>query len=640
MKIAILHPSYDQSNAPFKDFDPACVPDFYLPGHDYANFQIHKTTAVRQVADVARLNFDAVINLCDGAWEEDRPGIEVVQALERLGVAFTGAGSAFYDPSREAMKMACHSAGVKFPAYVIATTEDEAVAAFDRLRAPLIVKHPHGYSSVGLTRASRVTTAEDLRCQAAQTIASYGAALIEEFIEGREFTVLVTEPRDDPGRDEEAWALQPVEFGFPPGESFKHFDLKWKSFDDLETRQLVDDAPLARRLQQASILTFVALGGSGYGRCDLRMDAAGDIYVLEINPNCGVFYPEGQHGSADLCLANDPVGHRGFLEHLLACAIRRRDRARKPWRLQFIRDHGFGMFATRALRPGELVEQYEGRPHVLVSRRQVERHWRGVRRQWFEPYAWPITADLHIAWSDNPDDWRPINHSCDPNTWLEGLDLVARLDIDAGEELTIEYATFCGPAMAPFECSCGAPDCRRVILGSDHLLPAVRAAYGDHVSEFVRAAWHQTSPDWRPACEIVLNDLGLGVVARRAWRASEVVSPLQWARRQASSGRWTLQIGEHEHGEPLPFELRYVNHSCAPNVHFDVDEGVVRALRDIAPGDELRAFYPATEWSVSERFICRCNGAHCLGVIGGAADLPATTLARYRLSGFIRKKAT
>jgi D-alanine-D-alanine ligase len=637
MKIAILHPSYDLSNAPFKDYDPACVPDYYLPGHEYTNFQIHKTTAVRQVAEVARMGFDAVINLCDGAWEEDRPGIEVVQALERLGVAFTGAGSAFYDPSREAMKMACHSAGVKFPAYVIAKTADEAAAAFDRLRAPLIVKHPHGYSSVGMTRDSRVTNVQDLRREAAGTIETYGAALIEEFIEGREFTVLVTEPRN---ASEEAWALQPVEFGFPPGESFKHFDLKWKSFEELETRRLVGDEALAARLRQASILTFVSLGGSGYGRCDIRMDAAGEIYVLEINPNCGVFYPEGQHGSADLCLSNDPACHRGFLEHLLACAIRRRDRARKPWALRFIRDHGFGMFATKALRRGDLVERYEGRPHVLVSRRHVDRHWHGLRRQWFEPYAWPVTTDLHIAWSDNPDDWRPVNHSCDPNTWLDGLDLVARRDIAAGEELTVEYATFCGPAMAPFECHCGAPDCRRVILGSDHLLPAIRERYGDHVSDFVRAAWHNTAPDWRPQYEIVQNSFGFGVVARRAWRASEAIGPLEWGRRLPVPGRWTVQVGLAEHAEPAPFELRYVNHSCAPNVQFDVDAGVVRALADIEPGDELCAFYPATEWDMAERFTCLCNAVDCLGVIGGAAQTDRETLTRHELSSFIRKKLT
>jgi D-alanine-D-alanine ligase-like ATP-grasp enzyme len=485
MRIAILHPSYADSTAPFKDLDPSCVPDRYLPGHEYLSFQIRKTTAIRQVVDIARTKVDVVINLCDGAWDEDRAGIEVVQALERLGVAFTGAGSSFYDPSREAMKMACHSAGVKFPAYVIAHDDHEAGRALERLCMPLIVKHPRSYSSIGMTRDSLVSSAEALRREAARMIESYGAALIEEFIEGREFTVLVTEPRHD---GEEAWALQPIEFAFPPGESFKHFDLKWKAFEAMEAR-FVDDEALARRLCEASILTFVALGGSGFGRCDLRVDRAGDVYLLEINPNCGVFYPEGQYGSADLILARDPAGHGGFLEHLIACAIRRRNRDSRSWALQFTRDRGFGMVATRAFEKGALVERYEGRPQTLVSRRHVERHWRGLRRRWFEPYAWPVSGSLYVAWSDNPDDWRPINHACDPNTWLEGLDLVARRDIAAGEELTVEYATFCGPSMSPFECRCAAPDCRQSILGTDHLLPVIRDRYGDHVSEFVRAAW-------------------------------------------------------------------------------------------------------------------------------------------------------
>jgi hypothetical protein len=115
MKIAILHPSSADSLTPFKDLDPPRVPDHYLPEHEYVDFQIRKASAVQQVSNIARMGFDAAINLCDGAWDEDRPGIEVAQALERAGMAFTGAGSSFYDPSREAMKMACHSVGVKFP---------------------------------------------------------------------------------------------------------------------------------------------------------------------------------------------------------------------------------------------------------------------------------------------------------------------------------------------------------------------------------------------------------------------------------------------------------------------------------------------------------------------------------------------
>ena len=33
MKIAILHPSYEDSNAPFKEFDPLCDPSRHLPEH-------------------------------------------------------------------------------------------------------------------------------------------------------------------------------------------------------------------------------------------------------------------------------------------------------------------------------------------------------------------------------------------------------------------------------------------------------------------------------------------------------------------------------------------------------------------------------------------------------------------------------
>jgi D-alanine-D-alanine ligase-like ATP-grasp enzyme len=488
MKLALLQPSNERSASPFSELEPECNPAPYLPEHLWTNFRISKATAVRQVSEIARMGFDAVFNLCDGAAEEDRAGVEVVKTLEKLNVAFTGAGSGSYDPSREAMKMACHSAGVDFPAYVVAGRVEDAERAMRCLRFPMIVKHPQGYSSVGMTAESRVATEGQLRRELVRTIAEFGGALVEEFIEGREFTVLVAEPRDE---REEAWALQPVEFLFPKGESFKHFDLKWKNYDQMGTC-ITSEEPLAKRLREASGLAFRALGGTGYGRCDLRVDARGSIHFLEINPNCAVFYPKGQFGSADFILAADPAGHRGFVEHLLTCAVRRRDRARRVWELRYERIRGFGMFATRPVPAGEIVERYEERAQVLVSRRHVERNWCGLRRQWFHKYAWPVTNNLNITWSSDPEDWRPINHACDPNTWLDGLDLVARRDIAEGEELTIDYATFCGSSMAGFKCQCGSPDCRQVVLGTDHLLPGIRDRYGDHVSDFVRDTWRST----------------------------------------------------------------------------------------------------------------------------------------------------
>ena len=57
-----------------------------------------------------------------------------------------------------------------------------------------------------------------------------------------------------------------------------------------------------------------------------------------------------------------------------------------------------------------------------------------------------------------------------------------------GEELTVDYATFTGPELEPFDCACGASACRGRIGPADHLDPALAARYGDHVSDYVRRA--------------------------------------------------------------------------------------------------------------------------------------------------------
>ena len=630
MKVAVLHPFDEGSAAPFADLDPPCDPARYLEGAEYSHVWIAKATAVRQVIEVARAGFDVIINLCDGGWDEDRPGIEVVDALERLNVAFTGAGRSFYDPSRTAMKIAAHAAGVRVPAFVMASDHDDVQEAVARLRFPMIVKHPRGYSSVGITRASRVEGVDGLTAQVTDTLDAFGGALIEEFVEGREFTVLVTEPRLG---DSDPWTFTPVEFVFPPGESFKHFDLKWRNHGDMTTR-LVREEPLATRLREAASLTFEALDGDGFARCDLRMDPAGEIFMLEINPNCAVFYPDGAFAGADLALSGDPGGHRAFLDHLLACALRRQRRRVEPWELRFERDHGFGLFAVRDIGQGELVVRYEETPTALVSRAHVERHWRGLKRQWFAQYAWPVSDGVFQRWSVDPDEWRPINHSCDPNTWLVGLDLVARRTITAGEQLTADYATFCGRSMTGFDCACGAAECRGVVRGTDHLLPVLVERYGDHVSDFIRGEAHDG--DTRSGLEIRATASGLGVVARRRWATGAVVTELSWGPVQHEPSRSTIQCGEHLHSEPFPPELRYLNHSCDPNVALDIDAQVARAVRDIAPGDEVTYFYPSTEWQMAEPFVCGCGAAECLGEVTGAAHLRPEVLERYHPSTAVR----
>lgn len=482
VRICVLSSSYAKSASEFRDHDPYRDPTPYFgPDHTVEHCLLDKATAVRQIQALARRPFDVFVNLCDGAWDEDRAGIEVVQALERLDLPFTGAGSAFYEPTREAMKRACWYAGLATPPSVVVDGAADVPGKTCLLRHPLIVKHPNSYGSVGLTPASRVENDRDLAEQVDRMAAGYGQALVEEFIEGREFTALVAEDPEHPRRPV---VFTPSEVHFTGGETFKHFQLKWVDFASMEWSP-VTDPDLAARLRAAAAAMFTALGGDGYGRCDLRMDTDGEIYVLEINPNCGVFYPPPDLGSADIILTHDPGGHERFVDLLLRSA-QARHRRRSPWTVERCAAGGYGLAATTAIGAGEVIERYEERPHHLVSRTHVERTWTAEQQRWFAQYAYPLTDDLFVMWSDRPQEWKPVNHSCDPNAWLDGLDLVARRPIARGEPIAIDYATFCGPTMEAFACRCGSGLCRGTIRGADGLDPSVLDRYGDHVSDYVR----------------------------------------------------------------------------------------------------------------------------------------------------------
>jgi hypothetical protein len=227
----------------------------------------------------------------------------------------------------------------------------------------------------------------------------------------------------------------------------------------------------------------VGLNGTGYGRCDLRVDADGRPFMLEINPNCGVFYRPEDAGSADLSSAR-PGRPRGIHPRVVEAALRRHARGERNWEVRPTPGRRLRHPRTRSDPPGERMIEFEERPTtssrsrtssglgraapLLVRELRLAAHRRGVG---------------HVG--RNPEDWKPVNHSCEPTAWLEGLDVVARLPLERGDEITLDYATFYNERMPSFECACGDPECRGVIRGDDYLRDFV-SRYGDHVSDYVR----------------------------------------------------------------------------------------------------------------------------------------------------------
>jgi D-alanine-D-alanine ligase len=88
----------------------------------------------------------------------------------------------------------------------------------------------------------------------------------------------------------------------------------------------VKDPRIEKVLRNQTTRLFKAMDGNGYARCDYRMAADGTIYMLEINPNCGIFYSPEEPGSADFSLIHDPVyNHQKFLKLIIRSAQKRQN---------------------------------------------------------------------------------------------------------------------------------------------------------------------------------------------------------------------------------------------------------------------------------------------------------------------------
>lgn len=266
----------------------------------------------REVIDaaVAELGAEALVvfNLCDGDESNDVPGIAVIHYLDELGLPYTGANAGFYQgtTSKIDMKMAFDAAGVATaPWQVVKRGSRPTAHLFRRLGSPLIVKPAVSAGSMGITVRSVVSDGAALREQVDLLHAGYhgwdlvsGGVFVERYIAGAEFTTFIAGSSANPER---AMIYPPIERVFhralPPTEQFLSFDRLWevheretpmRDGESLWEYRAVPGA-LAERLQALSWDAYAAVGGHGYGRVDLRQDAAtGDLHVLEVNAQCGL----------------------------------------------------------------------------------------------------------------------------------------------------------------------------------------------------------------------------------------------------------------------------------------------------------------------------------------------------------------
>ena len=234
----------------------------------------HPVDGIPALLDALRAgHFARVFNILHGRGGEDG----VLQgALEALGVPYTGSGVLGSALGMDKIRTKQVWQTLDLPtarfAVIDALHARSAQSIVDEIGLPLIVKPAHEGSTVGIARA--FTHAElEAGIEAARKLD--GDVLIEQFIDGDEFTVAVL------GRE----ALPSIQI--VPAKGFYDYEAKYLADD---TRYLCPGLTGADEIemQRLALAAFDAVGCSGWGRVDFMRDRAGNNVLLEVNTTPGM----------------------------------------------------------------------------------------------------------------------------------------------------------------------------------------------------------------------------------------------------------------------------------------------------------------------------------------------------------------
>jgi D-alanine-D-alanine ligase len=234
--------------------------------------------------DSAR-SYDWIFNLAENVCGFPYQEYEITEMIEKLGIGFTGSGSLCFKTCLEKShaKTELMRGGIITPAFEVFSAGD---AIHTRLPFPLIVKPVHEGGSIGIHEDSVVHNTDDLTSRVKRIHEFFNqAAIVEEFIEGRDFTASIL------GNNDEAVVLPLSECIYPQNGRPKllSYESIWipesTPYQTIVAKCPCDlDPSLDQHIREIALRAFRILGCQDYASVDIKL-SANIPYVLEVNTN-------------------------------------------------------------------------------------------------------------------------------------------------------------------------------------------------------------------------------------------------------------------------------------------------------------------------------------------------------------------
>lgn len=307
------------ADADVEEVAAAVVSVLEAAGHDVVLLTVDDDAAPL-VAQCQALGVGCVFNLVESMGRDASREAEFARALEAAGLAFTGNRPAALETAqaKDHVREVLETAGVPH-ARGLAVMAAPGQADLDAagLCWPLFVKPARVDGSIGIDQGSVVRDLDALGARVTWLLETLGGpCLVEEFLPGAELNVAILGDPDGP------LAVTTVDFAGTGGLGFVTYDCKWTpGTPDYEARSVAAagrfDAALLDEVRATARRAFLAIGGTSYGRVDLRLDPQGRPAVIDVNPNPDL------HPEAGLAIAAREAGidYPALVERVLSRAL-------------------------------------------------------------------------------------------------------------------------------------------------------------------------------------------------------------------------------------------------------------------------------------------------------------------------------
>jgi len=225
---------------------------------------------------------DFVLNLVDSVFGKEYLAAAIPGTLELLNIPYTGTGmmGLTISANKYFTKNLLRQRGITVPKYQLITDPSQEIE--NELDYPLISKLNEVHGSIEIDESAISHNEKALRKRLDFLMKTYKqGVLLEEFIVGREITVIITE-----GINQKVYTGEKI-FGGPFADKFKivTFEANWND-DSAESNAITyKKYEMPERAREMVKEAFDVLKMEDYGKFDIRLDESGRHYIIDANHN-------------------------------------------------------------------------------------------------------------------------------------------------------------------------------------------------------------------------------------------------------------------------------------------------------------------------------------------------------------------